>query len=243
MAVLLKNGAIFVHIPKTAGTWITNVLEEMDLIAERRFGHKHLTLDYLIRLGRARQWQRMLPWRRRPIPVNIDNAFIFTFVRHPLTWYESWYSYMTRPDRSWRDWGVRENGAGKDWHPCAPLNGLGSADFNDFVRGVAARRPGWVSELYSWYLGSGLTRVGRQENLCDDLVCILRDLGEQPDPQFIRERAARRINDSSQYKAKITWDPTVRSEMARLEAPVLMRFGYEPGGDASSDRARSRVKA
>jgi hypothetical protein len=235
MAVLLKNGAIFLHIPKTAGSWVTQVLAELDLVAARRVGHKHITLDYLLRLGRERQWRRALPWRSADVPPEAATAYIFTFVREPLSWYESWFSYMSRPDRAWRAWGERENGAGERWHPCAPLNGLGDEDFDRFVRRVVDRRPGWVSELYSWYTGTGVARVGRQERLADDLIAILRELGERPDPNLIRRRAGTRVNDSARATGRPKWDPELRAEVARLEAAARRRFGYEGGKGAVTE--------
>ena len=47
MAILLKCGAIFLHIPKTGGNWASNVLEENDLvfanIGGRHAGPEQLT--------------------------------------------------------------------------------------------------------------------------------------------------------------------------------------------------------
>lgn len=41
MVLLLKKcGAIFLHIPKTGGSWVSRVLWECDLV-EKRLGYKH----------------------------------------------------------------------------------------------------------------------------------------------------------------------------------------------------------
>ena len=32
MALLLRNGAVFLHVPKTGGTWVTRVLEQAGLV-------------------------------------------------------------------------------------------------------------------------------------------------------------------------------------------------------------------
>ena len=44
MALLLKNGAVFLHIPKTGGNWVREVLGKLDLI-ESEIGHKHSDVD------------------------------------------------------------------------------------------------------------------------------------------------------------------------------------------------------
>ena len=56
------------------------------------------------------------------------------------------------------------------WHPNAMLNGLGSSDFNTFVSNVNRKRPGFVTEMYGWYVRPGVHFVGRQENLAEDLI-------------------------------------------------------------------------
>ena len=40
MAIELVDGSIFLHIPKTGGNWVTQVLSESKLI-KRQVGHKH----------------------------------------------------------------------------------------------------------------------------------------------------------------------------------------------------------
>lgn len=144
MAIKLKNGAEFLHIPKTGGTWVTEILEQLDLIDRHIGGHKHVDYDRLlyftknIRSGREYLKEAMVRASRklrrgflkgRNEETVTHNPIRFCFVRHPLTWYESWWKYMS--GRGWNDWGT-ENSAG-DWHPNSILNGLGSDDFNEFV--------------------------------------------------------------------------------------------------------------
>ena len=44
MAVILKNGAIFLHVPKTGGTWIQRTLQAMDLVRGNT-ATKHADID------------------------------------------------------------------------------------------------------------------------------------------------------------------------------------------------------
>ena len=43
MAVMLKCGAIFLHIPKTGGSWVTDVLADQGLI-KKQIGQIHADL-------------------------------------------------------------------------------------------------------------------------------------------------------------------------------------------------------
>ena len=89
MALILKNGAVFLHIPKTGGNWVTRILEELDLI-DTEVPHKHADVCHFFsqwskqgrgifggRLGRDRSQAKQ------------DKPFMFCFVRNPLSWYES----------------------------------------------------------------------------------------------------------------------------------------------------------
>ena len=71
MAIQLRNGAIFLHVPKTGGKWVAEVLSRLDLI-ERKLGKKHDDTNHLDCLD-----------------------YTFCFVRHPFNWYESWFKYQT----------------------------------------------------------------------------------------------------------------------------------------------------
>lgn len=113
-----------------------------------------------------------------------------------------------------------------DWHPKAFLNGLGSSDFNQFIRNVLRERPGYLSELYGWYVRPGVSFVGYQEHLVEDLLIVLRDLGLDFDETKVRSRP--RVNRSSQKDGtEIIWDQNLREELLRVEAAALARFEFQ----------------
>ena len=62
MSVLLKGGAVFLHIPKTGGSWVHKVLKDTGL-SVGSFDHKHADFDRVLanrcELG-ARQMLRMV---------------------------------------------------------------------------------------------------------------------------------------------------------------------------------------
>lgn len=223
MALILKNGALFLHIPKTGGTWVTKVLREAGLV-RCSIGHRHANLDHLLApgwqgLGRRLEWgwKRSLHLRTHPRP------FTFCFVRHPLDWYESFYLYKSQPSLNWERDGDTDNF--HRWHPNALLNGIGGGiGFNEFVTAVMDRSPGYVSALFNHYTFRPCDFVGKQENLREDLVTVLERMGCEFDPALVRGKD--RINRSRDEKTRPAWDPAVRRRALLLERAALERFHY-----------------
>ena len=83
MAVLLKCGGLFLHIPRTGGRWITEVLESSDLVFAH-VGERHATAADLAPLERLLQTPHGYGKGNRPL-------LKFCFVRHPQRWYEASY--------------------------------------------------------------------------------------------------------------------------------------------------------
>lgn len=232
MSLRLIDGSDFLHIPKTGGSWVTKVLEANGLVA-RHVGHMHANSDMNLvgdRAGSAGDLLRVCgqlaarkirkKLRLRFYDPDEREFFSFCFVRHPLSWYESWWKYMT--GRGWNDWG-QENSL-RHWHPNVALNGLGDADFNTFVSNCVRVRPGYVSELFFSFAKPGISFIGRTENLVDDLVYVLDFLGLEVDAATIRQTA--RVNVSPRTTAAIEWDPDLRRTVMQLELPALVHFGY-----------------
>ncbi len=228
MAVILKNGALFLHIPKTGGTWVTKVLRDAGLV-RCSIGHRHGNLEHVLApgwQGPGRRlewfWKRALHLRTHPRP------FTFCFVRHPLDWYESFYRYKSQPKLDWIPDGERDNF--HRWHPNAVLNGLGrgegtaARDFNEFVSAVMDRYPGYVTALYCHYTFRPVDFVGRQETLRADLAEVLGRIGCEFDPGLVH--GTERINRSRAETERLEWDPAVRARALRLERAALERFGY-----------------
>jgi hypothetical protein len=155
-------------------------------------------------------------------------SFRFCFVRHPVRWYESYWSYQwggAGGHGAWKSWGDRNDPIYQS-HPTTVLNGTKDADFNGFVRKVIAKRPGFVTELYGLYTQAGIGFIGKQENLVEDLIRVLRVLNVKYDEDQIRNRPP--TNVSPRPKSPIVWDDELRREVERLEYAALIRYGYLP---------------
>ncbi len=221
MALLLNNGAIFLHVPKTGGNWVTTILRESNLV-KSEISHKHADIDmvfpsvFINRNVLLKYIMRKLRVFRRSRP------FTFCFVRHPLSWYESWFKYMSQPSRSWKDWGDEFDKY--NWHPNSILNGLGDPDFNQFVRNVIQERPGYVTELFGSYTKRKIDFIGRQENLVNDLIKVLRIMNVDFDEEFIRNH--KKEGTSPEPKERIVWADDLKSEVSKLEYAGIVRYGY-----------------
>jgi hypothetical protein len=224
MALLLRNDATFLHVPKTAGMWVSAVLDDLGLV-RCRIVTKHADMERVLHCARHHPGRYLeavakagLTWQRR-----VRAGFKFCFVRHPLAWYESYWLFMC--SRGWNAWGVDGRGRTR-WHPNAALDGLGADDFNAFVRNVLRSRPGYVSEMYGWYATSEIDFVGRQERAADDLLEALRRMSLGFDEARVRARAPVNVSEGSGSRPQ--WDPAVRAEAVRAERAALERFGYAP---------------
>jgi hypothetical protein len=232
MAFLLKNGAVFLHVPKTGGTWIKHVLEELDLIAaplghihndwDRAFWHDKMhgdlkVLKYIFR--------RVLRSPRAQARIQPD-CFKFCFIREPLRWYESYWRFMQALDWNWKTWGDERDPY--KWHPCAMVNTLGSPDFNTFMHNVNKKRPGFVTEMYGWYVRPGIGFVGKQERLPRDLSTAFSLMNLDIDEAKIT--SVLRQNESPSHIPRPEWDPAVRKATLRCEHAGYVRFGYPVDG-------------
>jgi hypothetical protein len=222
MALILKNGAVFLHVPKTGGNWVTAVLRECGLV-RAHLGHKHADMSRLLVPVNGRN-SRLVGYLglRRTLAALHPKPFMFCFVRHPLKWYESWFKYMAQPARNWRTWGSERELL--DWHPAAVLNGCGAPEFNQFVRNVLAKRPGYVTELFAAYAQPQLDQVGRQETLRQDLVAILKRLNLNFDEDFIMNYQP--VGVSPEPEQTVVWEPELRARVLALEQVALLRYGY-----------------
>lgn len=228
MSIRLVGGSEFLHIPKTGGSWITEVLEACDLVAER-VGHTHANHDLSLfakRMGTGRQLLsicmklaacKLKRKLGRSVEAPEDHArFRFCFVRHPLAWYESWWKYME--GLGWYDTGGHENSL-RHWHPNLALKGLGDNDFNAFVSNVVRARPGYVSELYYSFAKPGISFIGKTEHLVDDLIQVLQTLGLSIDPGAIR--ATVKVNVSPYPKSR---PDTALARISPQPAPDRIQF-------------------
>ena len=226
MALLLKNGAVFLHIPKTGGNWVTEVLYNLDLV-EENVAAKHADIDrYFSYPGKTRISIIKLALKEL-LSFPKKEPFMFCFVRNPISWYESWFKYMSQPTRNWRDWGGENSIYG--WHPNRMLNGVEADSFNELIENMIKKRPGYVTEMYGWYTEPPMRFIGKQENLANDLIEVLKIMNLNFDEEYVRNY--KKVGVSPKPSKEIVWDPDLKRKVTLLEYAGLVRYGYCDGED------------
>jgi len=199
---LLADNLLFLHIPKTAGIWIRNLLKDLGLNTSE-LGTQHTHFPELKKFVTAER---------------LEELFLFTFVRHPLSWYQSRWAFRMK----------------HGWRTSHPLDfNCMSNDFNDFVDRVLKYQPnGWVTWLYSQYIDNSpkkLDGIGRMERLEDNLIELLNIAGVQYDENFVRSYG--RVNDSDMdgktSKSLAVYDELVARRVLAVEQKVIDLYYYD----------------
>ena len=180
----------FLHTPKTGGVWAYH--------ATAAAGIAPLPGVELLYHADLRQSEAFA------------DRFTIAFVRHPLDWWRSYWSYRMRT--GW----VMES------HVDAAA---ASEDFGEFIGGVVAHVPGWASEVFSSFCGAPgrpIQFVGRHERLVDDLERGLRLAGARFDSRALRAEPPH--NAADETLAAVRYTPALARALALAEARAIERF-------------------
>lgn len=221
MAVLLDNGSVFFRVPKTASSWVKQVLIDLDIVADYELVRKHTT---------PYQWFR----RGHPMATTgklsdaDERPFCFTFVRRPSSWLESMWKYEKSHNFERDQRGLRphqwQRFQAKGWHPLRALNDCLTNPFEAFVENVLNKRPGFVSEMYGWYTNPyWIDFVGHQETSVDSLTEALTQAGYDVSEEDIQDVKPRRV--SPDYD--LSWSGELLPWVELTEASAYVRYGYD----------------
>jgi hypothetical protein len=199
---------LFVHVQKTGGSTVQNVLLDRLPGAEKLAG-----------LPGAKHAHLRAALRAQP---ELSTYWTFGFVRNPWARLWSWWSMIARRDDQ-RDegsaWAERRIENNPFWSGVL-------ADLPDFEAFVL-RGPERFARLRTPQLRYLRTPrrtadlIGRTESFTADLVRICDRLGIDPPPEEPRRNAG----GSGGYRDQYT--PAMRDRVAQLFAPDLAEFGYE----------------
>lgn len=208
MAFVLPR-SIFVHVPKTGGQWVVSALEHAG-VPVRPLGVVHTSPDEI-----ADQVDQL------------EQDCLFVMVRHPLTWYQSIWAH--RSDLNWAPVDAEEWFTPRwieFWRELTAS--CSSLDFKDFVaKCVNAYPDGLVTTLYDAYT-TNCHFVGHQEQLADDLVSILKQMGEVFDETLLRGTSPRNVRGRcSHWRRQSAYTRELVELVTNVEASVIERFGYE----------------
>lgn len=170
MSNLLLNKSSFIHIPKCAGTFLQAFLFHLKLPSHRYSQPQdgHLFLHQM---------------------TESKDTYNFCFVRHPYTWWPSFYEWSKT---------TRFSDAEKE-----------SPNFDTWIKDYGAFWMGHYSKLVSRYIGDDefyktdvkMNFVGKTENLYEDLFTALTNAGEVFDEKQFRNLA----NVENQKESLTKW--------------------------------------
>ena len=169
MALILPK-SIFIHIPKTGGTWVRRAIEASMGIEKDGSEIKISGIDHWGKTAHAK-----LHHVKRELKESLEDRYLFSFVRKPLDLLKSFYISKVYPELvDFEDY--RETNDKK-------------ISFKEFVYG---KDLSFATRLYIKYLRSpkGIfpyaDYIGRTENLKEDLIEALEMAGEDFDKDVIR---------------------------------------------------------
>jgi hypothetical protein len=179
MPLKLADDSLFFHIPRTGGTFITEVLQKLNLVSVTR-GHKHDAPGSF------------------PINMHVKHRM---FIRDPLNWVIGIWKYQTA--RDWRGWSTTR--INRVWHPFLELYPTPEEAQNDpefFLYWIIDKHPEFVSRTYAKFLDWPTKQfVGTTENLEEDLILMLSEFGiRRGRIEGLMKKANRNATKSQQIK-------------------------------------------
>lgn len=174
MCELLPRSA-FLHIPKAGGTWVREVLRESGLSR----GVLYSSTPEESSEGISPSWH-CVPESREEYQ---QSQFKFAFVRHPLTWYQSYWSFRVGKD---------------NWNEYNPLDKFCAANtFEDFIDNVLrVFTKGYLGGLY-WFYIKNADFVGNIEDGWPALLDILMRTGDYWLVDYIKKLPPQNTSDKT----------------------------------------------
>lgn len=194
---LPETRTAFMHIPKCAGTWISQNIQNCNIPNRRltwlgfRFPH-----DYP-------------PFARR-----VRNTV--AFIRHPLTWYPSVWNYLRTSRKGSIQYFRRSF---KSYNPFHIPSVCWSNDFDVWMESMLSENPCYFGDLMGKYLADHRPyQVGHVEHLGEGFLRIFESLGYVINPGLLDNSP---INSNP---ANIRWRDDLRCRVLEAESAFLDRW-------------------
>lgn len=157
--ISINNKYLYVHYPKTGGTFVRQVLKEFCNTKASDLHHYPISR----------------------LPEEHGFEYIFATVRNPLDWYGSAWKFL-------HEFNANGSGFKKDEdNPLAPLQPFYTASFNSFIKAVLdSQAGGFYSQSFFNYIGTHkIDRFLKCETLAFDLAATVQELGLSSSPASV----------------------------------------------------------
>ena len=197
MSNLILNKSTFIHVPKCAGTVIQAVLCHSNLV-RYRYSMPHSGHLFL-----------------HQMPQDSD-LFHFCFVRHPYTWWPSFWKYSKMDNED--------------------------PNFNNWIRDYGPKFMGMYTNMVKRYLGEDaafktdlkISFIGKVENINTDLILALKMANEDFDQSKVLDLISNvETNEKiSRWQNKQQYNREISNEAKEIifntEKWIFERFNYLP---------------
>lgn len=203
MAIILPN-SVFLHIPKTGGTWVTEVIKKLGL--------------YRNELLATHQEPHFLLNSNHNVPVmNFEfmcRPFRFCFVRNPLTWYRSYWVFHNSIK----------------WNHENTISKLNDSKFENFIKNVVKRNKrlkyGFLGALYDEFT-KYCTFVGKQETLKNDFVKAMTLFKEDIREKIIRNHVSVNLYCNKDIAKEAVYTKKMQEDIIETENDCFENYNYE----------------
>lgn len=182
---------MILHIPKCGGVWVASAIQSVTNIKWQPYRLQHDDMSAM----------------QHP-----DVLHTLVFVRHPVTWYRSYWRYR-----------MQQNLVGP-WpsfdQPPKVIDACGDPNFDTFIENCLNRCPGYVSKMFEKFGSANI--IGQQESLKYDLIDALTAVGESFNEYQIMEHPRQNTSTSVQVK----WSPRLWDRMLDAESGAMEKYGY-----------------
>lgn len=211
--LITDTNAFFLHLPRCGGTWVEEAMQLMELPTKPwleklriRVPRKHALLAHLQREELA------------------GVKYIYSFVRHPTTYYETTWRYLMSTSPKQRRLMLER----WDWHPKRSSCEFFKRNFNRWADHMITHQGNWVTRLYEAYLGPPggefVNFIGRRENLLNDYCILMNGLGYAEKVKQCRGALGQLGLVNQRRNVPLEWDPQTLQRVSHEERLAIDRF-------------------
>ncbi len=216
MSVQLPN-SIFLHVPKNSGNWVMKVLRDQGLYKQD-----------------IRSWNRFDSFERNwgsmhAVPhKDMTRLPCFMFVRHPLTWFKSYWTYKGKRGMfDIKNMLSKVKGEPRFINLFDLTTGMqgGKEDFKTWIRNVHKQWPEYYARYIDFFAAwCEPENIGRVESLEEDYAKIIGRLEPEADMASVEKWRGKLINASGSDNTATEYDAETERLAKEMGQPVIERW-------------------